>query len=624
MKRYFYLCTAALMLLAAGCYDDHDNSGVPGDNQGDEQLHVTDIVLLNEKVSLGPNTEGRLNFTLNPADAVVDLIIEGENANLKLVAADDGNHDAISTNYTLTEVVSSVEDSGETTQYTAIIKDMGVSTEYTDNVKLVLTITDQKGEQRQVYSPAIEISYGSGTELFAVKINGIEAMKSDESTFHIKLPYGTEVTKLTPEFLTNGTSVRTKENSDEDMETATADFSTPVTFEVVSSDGQTQEYKVVVHYSELPILYITTPAAITSKDNWVEACNIEIWNAGELNGVYQNANIKGRGNTTWNYKKKPYAIKLDKKAEVLGMPKHKRWVLLANFLDITCMRNAVAFEIARNLSGLSWTPRGQFVEVVMNGQFLGNYYLCEHIKVDENRVDITEIDPADTDEESVTGGYIFELDTYYDEAFKFRTNYRNLPVQFKDPDEDIATEQMNYVQNYFNKVEEILYGENGATEDVFDYIDMDSFIDWWFVYELARNGEPNHPKSSYMHKDRGGKLMAGPVWDFDYGTFKPTTAKFIISSAIWYTPLFKHETFVARVKERWAAHRSRLEQITTFIDETAAYIQESAEANHVLWPNSAYDSVNADTGLSFTEAVARIKSAYLQRMESLDSAIAGM
>lgn len=67
-----------------------------------------------------------------------------------------------------------------------------------------------------------------------------------------------------------------------------------------------------------------------------------------------------------------------------------------------------------------------------------------------------------------------------------------------------------------------------------------------------------------------------------------------------------------------------MEQITTFIDETAAYIQESAEANHVLWPNSAYDSVNADTRLSFTEAVARIKSAYLQRMESLDSAIAGM
>lgn len=454
-------------------------------------------------------------------------------------------------------------------------------------------------------------------KLLTMRIGDVEAERIDETVFQIRMPYGADVTAVKPEFVTNGAWVELKNEQNGSKDASTVDLSSPVTFTLVSSAGRAKDYKVAVHYSNLPTVYLTTPSAITSKTNWTEECTIDIWNAGKENATYENVQIKGRGNSTWYYPKKPYAIKLDKKAKVLGMNKHKRWVLLANYLDVTCLRNAAAFEIARQLDGLAWTPSGRFVDVVMNGELVGNYYLCEQIKVDENRVDITEIDPKDTDEESVTGGYIFELDTYFDEQFKFKTKYRELPVQFKDPDEDIAEAQFSYVENYFNKVEDILYG-GGDTDEVFDYIDLDSYIDWYLVHTLSCNFEPEGPKSCYMHKDRGGKLVAGPVWDFDWGTFRSRDG-LTIKSAIWYDALFKNEIFISRLKERWAANEAKLGQVETFIADMAEQIQESAEGNKKMWPVSG--APNNDGDLAYIEAVERMKQVYCQRIESVGKAI---
>lgn len=459
----------------------------------------------------------------------------------------------------------------------------------------------------------------SDPKLLAVSIDGVQAVQVSETAFQIKMPYGADVTALNPEYITNGASVELKYEQNGSNDASTVDLSSPVVLTLASPTGQTKEYKIAVHYSNLPTVYLTTPSAIKSKTTWTTDCTIDIWNAGKLNNLYEDVQIKGRGNSTWNYVKKPYAIKLASKAEVLGMPKHKRWVLLANYLDATCLRNATAFEIARRLDGLAWTPHGQFVDIVMNGTLIGNYYLCEQIKVDKNRVNITEIDPEDTDEIGVTGGYIFELDTYYDEMFKFKTRYRELPVQFKDPDEDIADAQFNYVQNYFNKVEELLYGENPEAEDVFDYIDLNSYVDWYLVHVIALNYEASHPKSCYMHKDRGGKLIAGPVWDFDWGTFRITSTGLILKTALWYDKLFENPMFVDRLKERWAANKLQLEAVETFIAETAEQIRESAEGNKVMWPVSG--SPNFDGELPFVEAAAQLKQAYHQRLERVGKAI---
>lgn len=378
-------------------------------------------------------------------------------------------------------------------------------------------------------------------------------------------------------------------------------------------------------YDQLPIVYMTTPggAGITSKDNWLKDCYLRIVNPDGSEDMAAAASFKGRGNSTWGYPKKPYAIKLDSKSAVLGMPKHKRWVLLANWMDRTLLRNSVAFEVARQ-TDLEWTPRGTFVEVFLNGQHLGNYYLCEQIKVDKNRVNIAEMESGDIGGEAVTGGYLMELDTYYDEVNKFRTSICNLPVNMKEPDEDVLVPaQLTYITDYMNRVEQTLYGAGFASSRSYtELLDVNSFIDWWLVHELTQNGEPNHPKSSYMNKDRSGKLKAGPVWDFDWGTFIPGFSGFRIKDAIWYGRLFEDPAFVAEVKQRWTVLKPKFESVLQFIDMQAAMIKKSAEVNSRMWPISI--SVNGDEDLDFDAAVKRLRKAYSERIQALDAAIRGL
>ena len=254
----------------------------------------------------------------------------------------------------------------------------------------------------------------------------------------------------------------------------------------------------------LPVLYVFTPneTPVVDKVNWIADSHAYLKAGGEVTDLGV-ASIKGRGNTTWNMDKKPYALKLDKKASLLGMPKDKRWDLLANFVDRTRLRNDVALELGRRLGPdfeqnyLDWTPRGQYVELVLNGTHMGNYYLVEHIKVAEKRIPITEMKATDTGEPAITGGYILEFGTEMDEVNKFYTNsfpdkypYKDglhggsggtykLPVMIKEPDEKVlTTEQFNWVKNYINGLQSNIVNNNGGWTGK---VDMDSFICWMFI-----------------------------------------------------------------------------------------------------------------------------------------------
>lgn len=587
--------------------------------------YPTGIVVLTDSVKMPPTGQATFEFRINPSNARFVPVINGEAANLQLDMVGSRAASSYVTEpqyYRLVSVERSVNSNGEIKagQYTATVEENPDAPDvYSENVVVVLTTKDGRGDKIQLSSSLVEICTSPIPELISLKVGNVMAEEISDGVLQLKMPYGANVKTLNPVYKTNGARIELKDAQGGTNDARTLDLSSPVTLVAVSDEGRTKEYRVAVVYSNLPTVYLTTPSVIASKEEWTRGCTIDIWNAGDKSRIYESVQIKGRGNTTWSYPKKPYAIKLDSKAEVLGMPKHKRWVLLANYLDVTCLRNATAFEVARQLDGLAWTPRGEFVDVVMNGQLVGNYYLCEQIKIDKNRVDITEVTPEDTDDYAITGGYILEMDKNYDELYKFHSKYCNLPVQFKDPDEDITDRQFEYVENYINKIEEILYRGDTTSKEVFDYIDMDSYIDWWLVHEVVRNSEPNHPKSCYMHKDRGGKLKAGPVWDFDWATFTNASSKFIISNALWYTPLLKNKAFIARVKERWTANKAKLEQVASFIEETAENIRESAEGNRVMWPVSG--SPNYDGTLSFVNAVKQLQQYYLKRIDNVDAAI---
>ena len=275
------------------------------------------------------------------------------------------------------------------------------------------------------------------------------------------------------------------------------------------------------------------------------------------NPIYEvETKIKGRGNYTWKWEKKPYALKFDKKSEVLDMPAHKRWILLANWRDRTLLRNDAAFWLSKQTpeknvtDGLPYTVSGQFVELEFNGEHRGNYYLCEQIKIDENRVNIT---PFEDDFNDLTGGYLMEIDSYWDELNKFKSHYFKFKYMFKEPDEDttngdpndpLYAEGFTWMKTFINRFERVLKTKSSiANGDYNDYLDVDSAIWFMLLNEMTGNrdfyqGYPhNGPHSTYLYKDKKknnieSKLYMGPGWDFDYETFIPAS-KYSSGSFKW-------------------------------------------------------------------------------------------
>ena len=338
--------------------------------------------------------------------------------------------------------------------------------------------------------------------------------------------------------------------------------------------------------------------------------------------------IKGRGNATWKYNKRPYALKLAKKQEVFGMPKHKRWVLLANWKDRTLLRNDAAFWLSKQ-TALPYTVNGLFVELEFNGEHRGNYYLCEQIKIDGNRVNIQEWAPEDTGD--ITGGFMMEIDNNFDEANKFKSSKYRLKYMFKDPDEDLTDAAVNYMKNFINNLEtKIQNASNGEYREDFD---IDAAIWFMFVNELTGNGdfynenfsdEYKGPHSTYLYKDKGGKLTMGPVWDFDYLTFMPERdSKWAGAdqSGYYYKSLIKDSVFKERLRELWSDYQDNIAGFDSYIDLMADKIALSEQFNTAMWgySNTSQDQgQNKDNELSFEDAVSLMKTAFAGKKSWMD------
>lgn len=462
------------------------------------------------------------------------------------------------------------------------------------------------------------------------------------------------------------------------------DFSKPVTY-TVSSGAESRDYTVKVTNSGLPVVVLTQSGGgsvnwaeaginVRSKDaDWVETDKMAVYNAdGSVDMEEAFCGIRLRGNSTQNFPKKPFAMKLANKASVLGMPKHKRWVLLANWMDRTMLRNSVAFEVAHQAEnafadGLGWNPHGYSVEVVMDGRHVGNYYLCEQIKIDGDRVDIKDciediIGDGNANPTMADCGYLLEFDDNYDEVDKFHTG-RGLPCMFKDEVSKYSSDIYNQVKARIEAVEANL--ESGNFDAAYSDLDINSVIDYFFVQELTFNDEYKHPKSVYMLIDGDGKLTAGPVWDFDWQTFVNydqvqamnskyggtyscrNTNEWLYGKSklaedpfwpwedpdyindqpyMWYPLLFKDANFRARVQERWVVIYPQLLNVVDKIDEFAAQNKVSEQYNSAMWPlvslkNSVGSAFNGDEDMSFNEAIATMKQAYTDRLNWMNMQI---
>ena len=359
---------------------------------------------------------------------------------------------------------------------------------------------------------------------------------------------------------------------------------------------------VSVACTGLPVVTVETPerVAITSKTEWTKNATISLAGASDASWNFDEVttSIRGRGNTTWGQPKKPYALKLDKKQKIMGMQKHKRWVLIANYLDNSFMRNEMAFYLSEQI-GLDWTVHGEFVDLILNGEYEGLYWLGEAIKVDENRVNINDGTETMTDDEDKD--YLIEMDVYYDEIVKFHSSIRNMPYMIKNDDymiddSDVITSggeaRLNRLQEKITALEEKLYPDftegmntnscSAPDETYSEMLDIDSWAKFWLVNEIMDNGELGHPKSCYFTFDSTNNVLkAGPVWDFDWAALGQASSC-RLKGTIYYNALFKSPSFTARTKELWGESYAKID-IATQIETMREQIYVAQQYDTMRW-----------------------------------------
>lgn len=353
--------------------------------------------------------------------------------------------------------------------------------------------------------------------------------------------------------------------------------------------------------SDLPTLYVETEGgvAIPSKKEPYVRATLRLVD-GENTTVYDALGIRGRGNSTWTLAKKPYRIKFDKKQRFLG-DKHanaKSWTLLANHGDKTLMRNAVAAYIG-DFAGQPFTAAAEFVDLVVNGTFLGNYQISDQMEIRSKRVDIVEQDEPATSESNITGGYFLEVDGFaYDEEVYFNTN-RGVAITIKSPDDDIINQrQINYIRGYINLFENALFSANFAdpTRGYRKYVDEATLASWYISSELTGNVDAFW--STYIYKDRDDpKIYWGPLWDYDIA-FNNCNRTGDVSRSLmtergfgddltklWVKRMWQDPWFANLINDTWRRLvKEGIERhVLDYIDALAARLDRSQALNFSKW-----------------------------------------
>ena len=352
----------------------------------------------------------------------------------------------------------------------------------------------------------------------------------------------------------------------------------------------------------LPVLHIQTEnnQPITSKETYLNATYY--LDAMGLSG-YENIGsaaapltmeIKGRGNYSWTgFDKKPYRIKLTDKQPLLGMKKSKHFALLAHADDSKdskgFMRNAVGLELSKMI-GMTYTSDAKPLEVVLNGDYIGLYFLTETIRVDKDRVNIVEQADNETNSENITGGWLVEIDNYNSDPHITITeggDVYEMWVTYKTP-EVLSYQQEQYLTQQILLLDNLIYGDKNS-DQLWQYLDMDALAKFYIVQELTDNYESFHG-SCYLHKEMGAneKWHFGPVWDFG-SSFNREKSQYIYQGAVWHnhwiSEICKFPAFMERVKEIWKDfYTNDLNNIYTFIDNHEAQISTAVVNDKQRWP----------------------------------------
>ncbi len=381
----------------------------------------------------------------------------------------------------------------------------------------------------------------------------------------------------------------------------------------------------VFNDSNLPIVIINTDQGREIPDSPKVPGNMKIIYRGEgkrnlltdqNNPSYLNYNgrmeIEIRGSSSQERPKKQYAFTTleadnitEKNVSLLGMPKENDWILNGMIFDPALIRDYLSYNLSRQIG--QYASRTVFCEVVINGAYKGLYVLQEKIKADDNRVNIVRISSFDINPPELTGGYITKADkttggdpiawTMYSWTGATVSYIHELPKP-----ENVTPEQNTYIRYQFDRLEVTANNNDISISSGFpSIIDIPSFIDYMIINELSSNADA-YTYSAFFHKDRSGKLRAGPLWDMDltygndlffwgYDRSHPDVWQFSTGdndgSRFW-KDLFGNPTFRCYLSKRWneliqPGMPLNPSAITTFIDQTVSITGEAVIRDYALW-----------------------------------------
>ena len=375
--------------------------------------------------------------------------------------------------------------------------------------------------------------------------------------------------------------------------------------------------------SNLPIILIDTEGKNIPDEPKITARMKIIDNADQPNKITDQANgydgfigIELRGASSQSYPQKPFAIETrdaggnNLTTSLLGLPAENDWVLLSNYNDKSFLRNILGYKMFEALG--NYAPRARYAEVFLNGDYQGIYLFGEKVKRDKNRVDIANLKEEDIEGEELTGGYIFKIDYWNDwdswESPFSPINHPDFDIHFiyHDPDwDELLPQQKNYLSSFVTDFETVLYSSsyNNPAEGYSQFIDVESFIDYFIVNEMSRNND-GFKKSRYFHKDKNGKIKAGPVWDFDWAwkninecyifkatdgsgwSYKVNDCNPWVKSPGWMVRLFYDENFRNQTKCRYNKARAGVlsnENLSFWIDSLYNEVAEAQVRHFGKW-----------------------------------------
>ena len=346
----------------------------------------------------------------------------------------------------------------------------------------------------------------------------------------------------------------------------------------------------------LPRIEIITEgnAPIMSKTDYVN-CKISVSETDEA-FCFEDADgkIRGRGNNTWVfYPKKPYRIKFTEKTSMFGETENRSWVLLAMYNDFSYTKDRMAFALADRL-GDDFAPCYHYVDLYINGEYRGVYLLTDQVDENEGRTGVQEkIHPNDTEVP-----FLVEMDAYgssegLDGVHWFGVSGSVYNVKYPDETERYTQEQFEYIRRYIETVDALCRKPGVTMAELAEYVDMDSFINYFIVQEVMGQREINW-KSMYMSKSIDGKLKMGPVWDYDWAANGPSLGEDsetwreayegFCSETNWFALLYQGSPeFKAALQARWSEVRDDVLDVIDEIEDEKETLERATERDHLRW-----------------------------------------